>query len=265
MSQRGSYFKGANKASQQSTCGNRVRSAPGAGGALSRREGSLTEGFYGSGGGGCGAGCGYSLQGDFNVMGNRALCHQQLRTALPGNPLSSVLRPAKSPPQPGYGGPVVKEGYCASCRGRTPQSVGQMMPDGSKDYRAGMAAGNAYGDVSNRPTINAAKATQGLDYGSSVRQAQMKEGYCNCKGCGGGYDVFNYDMVEGYQPMGANPEMNFPTPYIFQPHSFPGNTKLSIEDPDNALTYWIGGPPRPCKSGPNEKGTKRRWLGVTSG
>lgn len=104
-------------------------------------------------------------------------------------------------------------------------------------------------------------------YKKEMSNGRIEEGFC--KGCGGGdYNVFNYDMVEGYSRGGnarhALGNMNFPPAWVTIPHQFVNNMKLSIEDPDNRYTYWLGGSPCPCKGGPNESAPRRNWFGVSN-
>jgi hypothetical protein len=82
-----------------------------------------------------------------------------------------------------------------------------------------------------------------------------KENYCG--NCGSNYNVFNYDMVECHGNS-ATPVSAIPT---LPPYYFTGNSKLTIQDPDNALTYWLGGAPCPCKCGFNQPAVGRQnWF-----
>lgn len=162
-------------------------------------------------------GCAYST-GNYNVMGNPALCQQRFVGDQPAAYMHNAMIPS------------TKENYCGSCRGtssRVPES-----------YKKEMKRGN------------------------------IKEPYCSGCNCNSNYDVFNYDMVESFKNGQVKENylgnMNFPPPLVLIPHQFVNNMKLSIEDPDNRWTYWLGGSPYPCKSGPNEQTPKRRWFGVTS-
>jgi hypothetical protein len=162
-------------------------------------------------------GCAYST-GDYNVMGNAALCEKQFIGNMPASYVHNAMIPS------------VKEDFCKSCIGNS-----NKVP---VSYRKEMMKGN------------------------------IKEPFGH--GCNGGdYNVFNYDMVEGFSNnqltnAGYLGNMNFPPALTLIPHQFVNNMKLSIEDPDNRWTYWLGGSPCPCKSGPNQSSPRRSWLGVTN-
>ena len=171
-------------------------------------------------------GCAFST-GDYNTVGNPALCQKDLSIKMAGNPMNSMMTPSRT-----------MEGYCKSCRSAPKRAI--------------------------------------MSYGQEMRKGGIKEAYC--RGCNSGkdYNLFNYDMIEKYE--GCKPasyiptslsssgilgNMDFPPPAVMIPHKFVNNMKLSIEDPDNMWTYWLGGVPNPCGSGPNQPAQKRTWLGVS--
>ena len=181
-------------------------------GGMPHKKEDVVEGY-----GGRFQGCAYST-GDYNVMGNPALCGTQFIGNMPASYVHNAMVPS------------VKENYCGSCSGgpkRIPES-----------YRKEMMKG------------------------------AVKEPYCDGCGSRGDYNVFNYDMVENFTQSGetaaAVGNMDFPPPWVMVPHQFVNNMKLSIEDPDNRYTYWLGGSPYPCKSGPNEAAPRRNWFGVNN-
>ena len=68
----------------------------------------------------------------------------------------------------------------------------------------------------------------------SKSKKDVVEGYC--RNCGNGYRVFNYDMIEGFQA----PKSDAALIPALPPYYFTGNSKLTIEDPDNAFRLFVG-------------------------